>query len=60
VAGWVRNLPDGSVEAVLESDARALADLITWMRAGPPRAVVTAITVEDLVPEGGSGFSVLG
>ncbi len=43
VAGWVRNRPDGSVEAIIEGDAEAVRALVDWCRSGPPGAHVTAV-----------------
>ena len=40
VRGWVRNLPDGSVEAFLEGDERSVNKVVEWARLGPPRARV--------------------
>lgn len=45
VDGWVRNLPDGRVEAVFEGEEEAVADLVEFCRHGPPRAVVTGVDV---------------
>ena len=36
IAGWVRNLGDGTVEAVLEGERAAVDDLLAWMADGPP------------------------
>ena len=41
VHGWVRNLPDRRVEAVLQGGRAAVESVIDFMRAGPPGAVVT-------------------
>lgn len=59
LAGWVRNLPDGRVEAAAEGTRSALEALVAWARVGPPRAQVDAVEVrwEGPVGEGG-GFVV--
>jgi acylphosphatase len=44
VRGWVRNLPDGSVEAVIEGDAAAVRAVADWARRGPPGARVADVT----------------
>lgn len=45
VAGWVRNLPDGQVEAVFEGDEAKVIEMIAWCRQGPPNAWVTGADV---------------
>ncbi len=45
VSGWVRNLPDGRVEAVFEGDKEAVDQLVEFCRRGPPKAVVRNIEV---------------
>lgn len=54
VAGWVRNLPDGRVEAVFEGPPAAVALMVAWCREGPPRARVDSVHV---VAEDGGGLS---
>ncbi|MBI5642522.1 MAG: acylphosphatase [Deltaproteobacteria bacterium] len=46
VYGWVKNNPDGTVEAVLEGEEKAVKEVIAWCRVGPPRARVDDVTVE--------------
>ena len=58
VAGWVRNLPDGRVEAVFEGTAEDVGRLVEWSRQGPPSAVVKDVRVQPEPPEGVSGFQV--
>ena len=41
--GWVRNMPDGSVEALFEGDDEALVKVLKWCRNGPPGAYVSKI-----------------
>lgn len=56
VAGWVRNLPDGRVEAVFEGRAECVDRLVDWARRGPRLAVVDHVTVEAEPPEGLAAF----
>jgi acylphosphatase len=56
VTGWVRNLPDGSVEAVVEGPAWAVDELQEWMAQGPSGAAVEALEAVDETPEGLAGF----
>jgi acylphosphatase len=58
VAGWVRNRPDGTVEAVVEGDAAAVQALVAWLRAGPPHARVSRVEVVEEEPEHLTGFRI--
>jgi acylphosphatase len=46
VTGWVRNRRDGTVEALLQGDNIAVAQLIDWARRGPRGANVTHVHVK--------------
>ena len=59
VAGWIANRADGSVEAVFEGRESDVAQLVSWCRAGPPRAAVSGIEVVEEQPEGLVRFRVL-
>ena len=56
LTGWVRNLPDDTVEAWLEGDGAAIDRMIAAMQDGPPRARVDNIEREDVEPEGFGSF----
>ena len=58
VAGWVRNRPDGTVEAVFEGEPEAVESLVGLCRAGPRGAEVDRTDVTDEVPEGLRGFEI--
>ena len=58
VAGWIRNLPDGSVEAIFEGAPEHVDSLIAWCRRGPRGARVEAVSVGWEEPLGASGFEV--
>lgn len=47
VAGWVRNTPDGKVEAVVQGSAEAVDALIAWAHKGPPLARVERVEVGE-------------
>ena len=48
--GWVRNLPNGDVEVVVEGSNEQVQQMIDFLRVGPSRAVVTELLVEEEVP----------
>jgi len=58
VAGWVRNRPEGSVEAVFEGDPEAVDSMLRFAREGPRGAAVESLEVSEEQPEGLSGFNV--
>ena len=58
VVGWIRNAPDGSVEAHLEGDKHAVQQLIDRLYQGPPAAQVERVDVEPADPEAGERFEV--
>ncbi len=45
LTGWVRNLPDGRVEALFEGDEDEIKWMIAWCHKGPPSAHVTNVQV---------------
>lgn len=46
--GWVRNVGDGSVEAVIAGDEEKVNKLVEWCRVGPPLAKVEKIDVKEI------------
>ena len=58
VHGWVRNLPDNSVEAVFEGETGAVEQLVDWAHEGPPTAGVEHVEVYGEEPEGLDGFEI--
>jgi acylphosphatase len=60
VAGWVRNSPDGTVEAVFEGEREDVEALVDLCRRGPRGAQVERVEVIVELPEGLIGFRVTG
>jgi acylphosphatase len=58
IAGWVRNVPDGTVEAAFEGDDERVDSMVEWCRRGPQGARVDHVEVEWAEPEGEVGFSI--
>jgi len=56
VHGWVRNRPDGSVEALLSGDTAAVEELARLCRRGPRLAHVSSIEEELAEPPEEPGF----
>lgn len=47
LAGWVRNLADGRVEALIVGNRTQVSSMVNWLHIGPPAAEVTAVTLEE-------------
>jgi acylphosphatase len=59
VCGWVRNLPDGRVEAVYEGPRTAIEQMLSWTDHGPERAHVSNVEIHDETPRGEEGFRIV-
>jgi acylphosphatase len=58
VSGWIRNRPDGSVEAYVAGEANCVERMIERMRRGPSNARVDELIVEEAEPESTGRFEV--
>jgi acylphosphatase len=58
VAGFVRNLPDGRVEAAFEGEPAAVDDLAAWCRQGPGWGAVSSVEVSEERPIGDREFRI--
>jgi acylphosphatase len=59
VHGWVRNLPDGRVEVLIEGDLESIERVGAALSRGPMGAEVDDVVVEDVVPSGrATGFTI--
>ncbi|MGK2964799.1 MAG: acylphosphatase [Tepidiformaceae bacterium] len=60
VAGTVRNLPDGAVEAIAQADPATMERFLAALRIGPPTGEVTALDIESLDPAPAfAGFDII-
>jgi acylphosphatase len=58
VAGSAANLPDGSVEVILEGEPGDVEEVLEWCRSGSSYADVESVDVTEEEPEGLQGFRV--
>jgi acylphosphatase len=58
VGGWVRNLPDGSVEALFEGSEDAVRRMLDWVQHGPRYARVELVDEAEEQPTGLTDFRV--
>ena len=58
LSGWVRNLPDGRVEAVFEGSRESVDEMLAWCRKGPPAARVMHLDVRWEEPQNTSDFRI--
>ncbi len=58
VDGWVKNLPDGRVEAIFEGPERAVEGMVDFCHEGSPAARVEDVEVSYEQPAGEDGFRI--
>lgn len=59
LAGWVKNLPDGRVEAVVEGEKEKVQRLLQWVKEGGPNlARVDRVETEEEQPRNIDGFEI--
>ena len=59
LTGWVKNLPDGRVEALFEGPSEWVREVVQWCKQGPPHAAVEVVETEFEAPRGDlTGFEV--
>jgi acylphosphatase len=60
LAGWVKNTPDGAVEALFEGSSKRIREMVRWCEEGPQQASVENVET-DFEGAGGDleGFEVL-
>jgi len=51
VTGWVRNLRDGTVEAIVQGAPDDVARMLAWAHRGPPAAHVASVDVSEAAGE---------
>ncbi|WP_348304427.1 acylphosphatase [Methanothrix sp.] len=58
INGWVRNIPGGGVEAVLEGERRQVGELLRSMKSGPSGSVVLGIELSEIEAKGYKDFEI--
>ncbi len=58
VRGWVRNLPDGTVETAIEGEVEAVARYFDKLRRGPLVGRVSRVDEAELPAQGFQGFEI--
>jgi acylphosphatase len=54
LVGWVKNMPNGSVEAIIEGEKAAVGKMLQWFHQGSPNSNVKKVNVTDESPIGNS------
>lgn len=59
LSGWVKNMPDGSVEALLSGSTETVDAMLAWLHEGSPAARVQRVVVDETdAPPHLSGFQI--
>lgn len=59
IKGWIKNTPEGNVEAVVNGNQECIDRYITWCWKGPSSAKVESVEVKDLQDELFEGFKII-
>lgn len=59
IKGWVKNLPNGCVEALFEADDEAIIKMVEWCRKGPAAAVVSDVITKPCPVENFETFDIV-
>ena len=59
LTGWVRNLPNGTVEVYAEGSRDSMDELIKWCKKGPPLAKVSRFDIDWITSKGINEFRIL-
>ena len=54
LCGWVRNRPDGSVEAIVEGETSCVEKMVHWFHQGSPNSIVDTVHLTEETPVGDS------
>ena len=55
LSGWVRNRPNGSVEALVEGEKGAVNKMVQWFQQGSPHSIVEKVHLSEESPLGDFG-----
>jgi len=58
INGWVRNIPGGGVEAVLEGERRQVGELLRAMKSGPSGSMVLGMELSEIEAKGYNDFEI--
>jgi len=58
IKGWVRNIPSGGVEAVLEGERKQVGELLKAMKTGPAGAIILGMEFSELECKGYEDFQI--
>jgi len=58
INGWVRNIPGGGVEAVLEGERRKVGEMLNAMKSGPSGSVVLGMELSEIEAKGYNDFEI--
>jgi acylphosphatase len=58
IKGWVRNIPGGGVEAVLEGERQKVGEMLKLMKVGPAGAMVLGMELSEIETKGYEDFEI--